>query len=298
MKYWLLFIFISILSVHCGPPVNEYRVIHVGGEDPIEDGAIWLSHEHLLVDFIGADQINPESWNKDDVVATMLPYLEAIKVYDVAYFVDATPNYLGRDVKLLRQLADRSDIRILTTTGLYGARQNKYIPTWAFDVSPAELASRWVTEFKEGIGQSTIKPGFIKIGVDATDTLDPMHVRLIQAAALTHLETGLTIASHTGPAKGLWPQLRVLDSMQVAPDAFIWVHAQNEEDHNQYIRAAQVGCWISLDGMGWETERHIEKLVFAKEHNLLEHVLVSHDAGIDRGKGFKLNGFSVRCVKD
>jgi phosphotriesterase-related protein len=142
-----------------------------------------------------------------------------------------------------------------------------------------ELAREWTREFNKGIGGTIVKPGFIKIGIDSADPLNEMHQKLVRAAALTHLETGLTIASHTGNATGLWPQLKILEEMGVSPKAFIWVHAQNEDDPNQYLHAAQAGCWISLDGLGWELENHIEKIDFAKENGILDRILISHDAG-------------------
>ena len=43
--------------------------------------------------------------------------------------------------------------------------------------------------------------------------------------------------------------------------------------------AAKEGCWISFDGLGWDLEKHIEKILFAKEHKLLNRILISHDAG-------------------
>ena len=31
-------------------------------------GEVWLSHEHILVDFIGADSIDPKKWDHDSVI--------------------------------------------------------------------------------------------------------------------------------------------------------------------------------------------------------------------------------------
>jgi phosphotriesterase-related protein len=106
-----------------------------------------------------------------------------------------------------------------------------------------------------------------------------MDQKLVKAAAIAHLQTGLTIASHTGDAKAVWPQLKILKDMKVSPNAFIWVHAQNEKDNNNYLPAAKEGCWISLDGLAWDLEKHIEKILFAKEHKILDRILISHDAG-------------------
>ena len=244
-----------------------------------ESNQIWLSHEHILVDFIGADSIQPSTWNHDDIMKNSLPYLEELKEFKVGYFVDATPNFLGRDVLLLEKLAQKTGLRIITNTGLYGARNNKFLPKYARESSAESLAKIWINEFRHGIEGTSIKPGFIKIGVDKAETLSPLHQKLIQAAAITHLETGLTIASHTGKALGLWPQLKTLKDMGVSPEAFIWVHAQAEDNNDVYLKAAKLGCWISFDGFNADWEKYIEKILFAKKNGILDRILISHDAG-------------------
>jgi len=268
-----------MISHGCSTTENQPLIQDVSGLHHVVQDQIWLSHEHILVDFIGADNIQPETWNHDTIVKLVMPYLEELKDFNVKYFVDATPDYLGRDVLLLERISTLSGIKIITNTGFYGAVANKYIPGYAFEMTAADLAEIWINEYKNGIDGTTIKPGFIKIGVDYAEPLDPLHKKLAEAAALAHLETGLTIASHTGKAISLWPQLEIIQELGVAPEAFIWVHAQQENDHINYIKAAQLGCWISLDGMGWEMENHIEKIVFAKENNILDKILISHDAG-------------------
>ncbi|MBY5958481.1 hypothetical protein KUV50_10080 [Membranicola marinus] len=272
------FLLIAVL-VCAGWTMWAQPVVTVTGSRNADQKSIWLSHEHILVDFIGADKITMNDYNRSTVFHEMLPYLSALKKYQIGYFVDATPPFLGRDPELLRQLSVASGVSILTNTGLYGAQQNKFIPAYAFDLTAQELSERWIKEYRQGIDDTGIRPGFIKISVDPKDPLDPMHEKIVKAAALTHLETGLTIASHTGKALGLWPQLQILKNAGVSPAAFIWVHAQNESDTDAYIKAAEEGCWISLDGVGWKTELYVEKLRWAKEMDLLDRVLISHDAG-------------------
>ncbi|NNF19091.1 MAG: phosphotriesterase [Flavobacteriaceae bacterium] len=251
----------------------------VNGKQYATTNQIWLTHEHVLVDFIGADSIMPSLWNHDSIMEVVLPYLDSLKSFKVAFLVDATPNYLGRDAVLLKKIADKMGIMILTNTGLYGARTNRYIPKWVKAMTPQELAEHWTAEFENGINNTPIKPGFIKIGIDSADPLDTLHQKLVEAAGLTHLKTGLVIASHTGKAIGLWPQLKILNELKVPPESFIWVHAQEEPNPQNYLKAAKEGCWISLDGLGWELEKHLEKLVYAKQNNILDHILISHDAG-------------------
>lgn len=274
----IITILLLVLIASCASK-NGSIVNSVSGSVTVSPNEVWLSHEHLLVDFIGADSIDPKKWDHDSVISAVLPYLEELKEHNVKYFVDATPAYLGRDVLLLEKIARKTGLTILTNTGFYGAVNNKYIPSFAFEKTAEELAAIWINEYNKGIDSTSIKPGFIKISVDAADTLDAIDQKLVKAAGITHLQTGLTILSHTGKAKGLWPQLKILREMNVSPNAFVWVHAQAEEDNTNYLRAAKEGCWIALDGLGWDIEKHLQKLVFAKEHDILNRVLISHDAG-------------------
>lgn len=271
--------FIVIMSFGCSIPPKQPLIEDVNGTHPLVSNRAWLSHEHILVDFIGADSIQADKWNHDSIIKVVLPYLEELKAFNVNYFVDATPAYLGRDVILLEKIANKTGIRIITNTGLYGARNNKFIPQYALDITAEDLAEMWIDEYQNGIDGTSIKPGFIKIGIDNTDSLSTIHQKLVKAAALTHLETGLTIASHTGKAIGLWPQLSILKEMGVSPESFIWVHAQAEINNGLYQKAAEMGCWISFDGLGWELEKHVEKIVYAKNNGILDRILISHDAG-------------------
>jgi phosphotriesterase-related protein len=274
------YIYVLLLCIYsCKSVVSIHEHLFVSGQETIDTDLVWLSHEHILVDFIGADLINSNDWNDEEVIDHMIPYLEQLKKYKVKYFVDATPQYLGRDVELLDEISKKSGIKIMTNTGLYAAVDNKYIPNYAYEKSAEELADMWISEFRDGIDGTGIRPGFIKISVNDSSALRTIDAKIVEAAAITHRETGLTIGSHTGPAKALWPQLDILMENGVSPEAFIWIHAQNEDDLQSYLRAAEMGCWISLDGIGWELDNHLEKILFAKENQILDHILISHDAG-------------------
>ncbi len=258
-----------------------------GRIDPGEMG-VALTHEHLLVDFIGADSTGYHRWNRDSVVAVMAPYLEELKQHGVTTFMECTPAYLGRDPVLMKRLSEETGIRILTNTGYYGARNNQFIPEEVFAMEPEALASLWIDEFRNGIEDTGIRPGFIKIAVDRGDSLSEEHRLLVEAAALAHKETGLVIASHTGPDAPAMAQLELLAEQGVSPSAFIWVHAQNGTLEG--IReAAGRGAWISLDnvnaardenpGSRFSSSWYADRLVAMKEAGLLDRVLISHDAG-------------------
>lgn len=244
-----------------------------------------LVHEHILVDFIGAEDVNPPRWEREAVIEKVLPYLQEAKNAGCNTLVDCTPNYLGRDVVLLKQLSEKTGLYILTNTGYYGGSDHKFLPAHAFTETAAQLSERWVREWQQGIDGTPVKPGFMKISVNPSHLSD-VSLKLITAAALTHLKTGLTIASHTGPAQPALEQIEVLKSHRIDPSAFIWVHAQNESDHSNYLNAIQEGAWVSLDGLREENvQDYVAKLTQLKKDKCLHRVLVSHDAGwYDPGK--------------
>jgi phosphotriesterase-related protein len=255
-----------------------------------------LIHEHFLVDFIGADKISFDRWNREEVVRKVLPYLLEVKALGVETILDCTPNFLGRDITLLKILTEKSGLHILTNTGLYGAVDYKYLPKWAFTDTAEQLAARWIDEAKNGIEGTGIKPGFMKIGVNGASLTD-IEQKLIKAAALTHLETGLTICTHTGPAISAFEQIDLLKKMGVAPDAFVWVHAQGEMKKHTYTQAAKMGAWVSLDGMGWgDWENYANWIDILKANNCLHRVLISHDAGWfdpEKPNGGELKGYTA-----
>jgi len=255
-----------------------------------------LIHEHILVDFIGASETGYHRWEKDKVIEKMTPYLLEIKEQGYSTLVDCTPAFLGRDPVLLKTLSENTGINIITNTGLYGAYDNKYLPDFAFHETAEQLADRWTGEVENGIEGTGVYPGFIKMSVNQA-ALSDLHKKLIRAAGLTHLRTGLTIASHTGTAVPALEQLEILESMGVKGSAFVWVHAQNENDHEMYRQAAAKGAWISIEGIRQESMlERIEKIVWLKEAGLLSNTLVSHDGGWydpEKPGGGTINGFTL-----
>ena len=77
---------------------------------------VTLIHEHLLVDFIGADRVSRDRYDAKEVIAVMAPHLEAAREAGCETFVDCTPAYLGRDPALLRALSEKCQVRIVTNS--------------------------------------------------------------------------------------------------------------------------------------------------------------------------------------
>ncbi|HWQ93492.1 MAG TPA: phosphotriesterase [Clostridia bacterium] len=271
---------LSPRSLHAAVSAEHNNsIMTVAGPVPPAKLGLSLPHEHVLVDFIGADKIKPGRYLTDDAFKTILPHLKKARELGCASIMECTPAYLGRDALLLRRLAAGSGLHIITNTGYYGASDNKFLPAHALSETADQLGKRWIQEWTGGIDGTGVRPGFIKIGVGG-QSLSPLHRKLVQAAGRTHRATGLTIASHTGPANLAIEQLDTLKTEGIAPSAFIWVHAQAEPDPARCLQVAERGCWISYDGFSpKDTERYLEIIDRLQRAGRLNQLLLSHDAG-------------------
>jgi phosphotriesterase-related protein len=108
----------------------------VTGPIALDALGVTLSHEHVLVDFVGADRVSASRYDRDAAFSRALPHLQRIYGLGCRTLVECTPAYIGRDPVLLRRLAQASGLHILTNTGYYGAANDKFLPPHAFTESP------------------------------------------------------------------------------------------------------------------------------------------------------------------
>lgn len=262
----------------CGAPPDEEIATVTGPVSPDQLGTT-LPHEHILVDFAGAEVVDPDRYDRSAVIEAALPRLRALRRAGGEALVECTPAYLGRDAAVFRELSRRSGVTILTNTGYYGANDDRHLPPHAFEESADALADRWIREREEGIDDTDVRPGFVKIGVDP-GSLSQVDARLVRAACRTHVETGLTVASHTGPAVPAFEQLAILREEGVDPSAWIWVHAQNESDLSRHVEAARRGAWVEFDGYGPDaTDEYVRILSEMRDAGVLDRILLSQDNG-------------------
>lgn len=262
-------------------PISGERGIIMTVRGPVSPDALGftLPHEHVLVDFVGADQIHEGRYDREDVVRVVLPHLRQVKDLGCKTLFECTPAYIGRDVRLLERLSALSRLALVTNTGYYGAADDKFVPKHAYEESVDQLADRWTQEWKNGIEGTRIRPGFIKTGVDGSP-LSVIDAKLVRAAARTHLRTGLTIAAHTGGGKAALEEMEILREEGADGRAWVWVHAQTEKDMEVQAKAAALGAWLEFDGIGpGSVEQHVDLVLDMKRRGLLGKVMVSQDAG-------------------
>ena len=257
-----------------------------------------LPHEHVMVDFVGAEKTNRGRWNPEEVIARMQPYLLAAKHSGVRGFVDCTPAYLGRDPRILKKLAQKTGLHILTNTGYYGDAEGRYLPPSAHSETAAQIAARWLAEWHDGIEDTGVRPGFVKIRVDglAVDRsrLSEMDGKLLAAAAAVTRKTHMAVTCHSPGSSGLSAALRFA-AEGGDPGKFIVAHCDdNGFELNQRITAA--GSWVSIDGIGRKPEADHLAIVLPLLQKSPDRLLLSMDSGwynVGEKDGGKINGFNA-----
>jgi predicted metal-dependent phosphotriesterase family hydrolase len=268
------------------------------GPIPASSLGFTLPHEHVMVDFIGAQKTNRSRWDPNEVVAVMRPYLMAAKQRGVRGFVDCTPAYLARDPRVLKKLAQETGLHILTNTGFYGGADGLYLPLSAQRETAAQIAAHWLAEWDHGIEGTGVRPGFVKIRVDglAADRsrMSEMDGKLLAAAALVNRKTHMAVTCHSPGPSGLAAVLRFA-SEDGDPGSFIVAHCdENGFELNRKILAA--GAWVSIDAIGRKPVAEHLAIVLPLLQESRLRLLLSMDSGwyhVGQPGGGKINDFNA-----
>jgi len=258
--------------------MNEKNIYTVMGSIPPENLGFTLPHEHLFTDLRGPDVSDYAQAKPEEVVAVMLPFLEAAYAVGVRSLVECSTGGVGRNVTILKHLAQATPIHIIAPTGVY---REGYIPEELKPLSVEKLADIWVRELTEGIDGTSVRAGFIKIAA-SDDGPTPLEERNLKAAAMASRKTGAVVASHTTSGAVALREMDILESSGLDLTRFIWVHAQMEPDSALHLRAAKRGVIIEFDTIGapWENkDALLEATLSFIEAGYGDQLLLSHDAG-------------------
>lgn len=159
--------------------------------------------------------------------------------------VQWTPYGMGRRVAELPQLSRSTGVHVVCATGLHQAAH--YSPELLESLRDG-LAEVFVSELTEGVGQSGVRAGIIKVaggfhGLDA-------HARwTMTAAAEAHRATGAPIAVHLELGTGALDVLDLLcGKLGVEPDRVILGHLNRSPDPVVQRQAADAGAYLAFDG--------------------------------------------------
>jgi phosphotriesterase-related protein len=248
-----------------------------GSVEPGSLGLI-LPHEHLFTDLRGPSVAGYAQADPAAVVEVVRPYLAEAAAAGVTALVECSTLGVGRNLSVLRRLAEVSPMHIIAPTGVY---RDAFIPASLREIDVEDLAELWIKELTEDIEGTSFRAGFIKLAM-SDDGPTVLEVRNLKAAVRASQRTGAVIASHTIGGKVARQEMDILESAGLDMHRFIWIHAQTEPDVSVLEEAAQRGAYVELDSVGAphqpQTEL-IETTVALINAGYADHLLLSHDAG-------------------
>jgi len=221
----------------------------VKGDVPIESLGLMLPHEHLFVDLRGPLAEGYGQGEPQAVSDLLQPYLDHAQALGVTALVDCGPIGVGRNIAVLRHLANITPIHIIAPTGIY---KEAFIPPDKFGHTAKQLAAEWINEITTGIDGSESRAGFIKVAV-SDDGPTPLEVRNLQAAVLASRSTGATVGcpgqpSAVIPSAGpprceIWMSSRLPGMTCAASSGF--THIRNRTLESISRRPGAVSTWNS-----------------------------------------------------
>lgn len=247
---------------------------------PIEIDALGLilPHEHLFTDLRGPRAAGYARAEPPDVVRVVRPFLAEAAAAGVTALVECSTVGVGRNLSVLRALAEAASIHIVAPTGVY---RDAYIPESMREMHVSDLARLWAKELTEGIEESSIRAGFIKLAM-SDDGPTALEVRNLKAAARASQDTGAAVAIHTIGGEIARQEMDILEAAGMDLRRFVWVHAQTEPEVSVLKEAALRGAYVELDTVGAPFQSQgelLEKALALIEAGFSSQLLLSHDAG-------------------
>lgn len=245
-----------------------------------------LSHEHVGTNAAGLRHTYPEFIDREGMREQSIAAMQAVRADGVRTVVDVSTFDLGRDVILMREVAEGSGMQIIAATGNHLA-----VPRPFGDVSPDVIAELYIREIEEGIEDTGIKAGIIKVASDEGGITPPQEV-VLRAAARTQKATGLPISTHTwSPERIGEHQVRILEEEGVDLDKVYIGHSNDDTDLEYLLGLLNKGVWLGLDRYpggtrpgtpDWEQRTEVAKALM--DAGFTNRIFLSHDYSVPKAR--------------
>lgn len=253
------------------------RIQTITGEIDTADLGFTLMHEHILIANWSMRVAYTDWVDAKKVIAYATEEAKLVKQRGVSTLVDLTPINLGRDIDVMRAVAEAAEIHVIAATGLY-YNEEPWMGGWEAD----RIAELLVRDIERGIQGTPAKAGIIKCATDH-DGVTPLNEKLLRAAARAHRATGVPISTHTNPAADTGPaQQRVFEDEGVDLARVVIGHTGDTNDLGYIERVLSKGSYIGMDRFGIDnplgTDARVKTIVELADRGHADKMVLSHDA--------------------
>lgn len=216
---------------------------------------ITLSHEHVLLSSAGIKDTFPNLIDREGIIRKAVNSLVMEGEYAVHTIMDVTTMDAGRDVRLLERVSKEAEINIICSTGIW-----LDIPRIFWNANPDDVADLFIGEITDGIEDTGIKPGLIKVASHAGGVTQEGEI-ILRAAARANLATGIPITTHTYASEQTGSQqIKVLEDEGVNLNNVYIGHSDDSLDIDYLKGMLEKGVWLGMDHLTFEYREGLPNL--------------------------------------
>ncbi|MEV1026597.1 phosphotriesterase-related protein [Streptomyces sp. NPDC050264] len=235
-------------------PLPHDQIPTVCGPVAAAELGITLAHEHLFVLSSEFQSNFPHLWDREAGVREAVRQLERAYAAGVRTLVDMTVLGQGRDVGLVRAVAEQTPVHIVVATGVYSVDGIPLFARFRGPGTPIEsedpLIELLLGDITTGIAGSDVRAGLVKFACERTPPDAAAH-RMAAVVAEVHRQTGVPVVVHCDPFEGNGTELvRLLEKEGVAAGSVVVAHAGDSADLEGLRALADTGCMLGYDRYG------------------------------------------------
>lgn len=266
-----------------------YKIKGIFGDIQPEALGQTLVHEHITVaDWSMRVNYGEAFCEEDKLISYAVSHFKELIDLGIKTVVDGTPINLGRDIQLIREVAEKSGMNMVASCGFYYMEE-----PWIIAKSAQQIYDLLNLDFTKGIANTDSVPGIMKAAISnlGITSQQKMLLGVVSKLALEH-EVPIFCHHDVSIESGL-DIIKTFESNGVSADRVILGHC-SDTNNLEYLKAiAETGCYIGMDRLAYCEEgprqvfnplnNCVNNIVALCEMGFINQILLSHDMTVYSG---------------
>lgn len=231
-----------------------------------------LIHEHITcADWSMRANLGTRFFERGTLIEMAKRCFAPLRRCGVETIVDGTAINLGRDLPLLRDVAEATGMNIIASSGFYFQEE-----PWL-----AARSEEWLYDILYPDAEGC---GILKCAVEAAG-VTPLMQKLLRATGRVAAAQNKPVFCHTASKAGMGlPAFEQLSAF-VAPQRLVLGHSGDTNDRDYLLACASTGAYLGFDRFGYcdrdnSAENLVANIVWLCERGYRDRILLSHDAAV------------------
>lgn len=164
--------------------------------------------------------------------------------------VEMSPLNFGRNVKAYREIALKTSVNIICSTGFH---KQEFLPDWIEKKDDESIEEILLKEITSGIDSTNIKAGVVKIGTSFNE-ITKQEQKIIKICCKVQKRCGVPISTHSDKGTMVEDQCHLFEKFDANPSKVIIGHADIINGFSILKNICAIGFNVGIDHIG----RHLE----------------------------------------